>query len=429
MDISPVLFVGIVLGLLLIGGAAGFVLGKAHASTQRPETIQEYSQLRADAAAANARAHRLEEENGELLERAQADHNVLQALSPLAQQLDVVNRQVQNLRELQATQRAEIREQIASVDRTQSELARETSALRTALTSTSARGTWGEVELRRVVEAAGMLPHVDFSAQLTTGKLSASGSASRPDLTVHLPGGAHIAVDAKVPLDAILREQTIAGSSTEALAQRSELRLQHAKALRGHVNALAKRNYPADFPGSPQFTIMFVPAESILSQALAADGTLLEDALRAGVTPTTPSSLLALLRAVATVWASSRVTEEAQNIVALGTTLVERLNVVAGHLDSLGSSLRSSVRHYNKVIGSLESRVLVTAREFESIDTPLRTLQPLNSDDAQIRQLSSAELSPSSGTSGSSAAAGPSAMTDPSSPGLYEADRDARPLP
>ena len=392
MDISPVLFVVIVFVCLAVGGAIGYVLGHSSGLGSAPGMAQELARLQAGEAAASARAERLEEENNALIDRARSDQEMLRTFAPLAHQLETMDRRVQGLHEVQIAQRAELHEQMTSVGRTQEDLARETSALRTALTSTSARGTWGEVELRRIVEAAGMLPHVDFSIQQSTGQISEVGSSSRPDLTIHLPGGSHLAVDAKVPLTAILKAQEVDGHDHVSIARRSALLDDHAKALRGHINALAKRNYPADFPGSPQITVMFLPAESLLSEALNADATLLEDSLRLGVTPTSPSSLLALLRAISTVWSSTQVTEEAQEIVALGRTLVERLGVVAGHLDSLGNSLRSSVKNYNKVVGSLESRVLVTARDFESLDVPLKNTHAIGTDEAQVRHIMAAEL-------------------------------------
>lgn len=177
-------------------------------------------------------------------------------------------------------------------------------------------------------------------------------------------------------------------------ALKAELMSEHAKAMRAHINELAKRDYPAQFPGSPQFTVMFLPAESLLSEALAADAALLEDALRLGITPTSPSSLLALLRAVATIWASAQVTEEAQEIMYLGRTLVQRLNTVASHLDSLGSSLQRSVTAYNRTVASIESRLLVTARSFESIDSPLATPKEVSSEKGQVRHFTSGLLSP-----------------------------------
>ena len=396
MNISIPVFLLLAFVLVALGMAVGYFFAQVKMARAPHHEAQELAQIQSHAAAAAARAERLEEENNALIDRARADQDILRALAPLAQQLDTMSRRVQGLQETQVTQRAELQEQLGQANRTQRELARETSSLRTALTSNSTRGTWGEIELRRIVEAAGMIPHVDFSLQQSTGQVSESGSASRPDLTMHLPGGFHIAVDAKVPLSAMLRAQDLTGQDAASRRARAELMSEHAKAMRAHINELAKRDYPAQFPGSPQFTVMFLPAESLLSEALATDATLLEDALRMGITPTSPSSLLALLRAVATVWASAHVTEEAQEIMYLGRTLVQRLNTVASHLDSLGASLQRSVAAYNRTVASIESRLLVTARSFESIDSPLVVPKEVSSEKGQVRRFTSGLLSPES---------------------------------
>jgi DNA recombination protein RmuC len=223
------------------------------------EHTRELSELQAREAAAQARAERLAEENNGLVSRSRADNDIMRAIAPLGRHLEAMEHRVQVMQETQAAQRAELHEQLEANGRGQRELAQETSSLRSVLISTSARGTWGEVELRRVVEAAGMLAHVDFSEQMSTGAVTNSASASRPDLTIHLPGGAHIAVDAKVPLSAILRAQDISGEGAREQAERERLLKEHAKALRAHITTLAKRNYPAEFPGSPQITVMFLP--------------------------------------------------------------------------------------------------------------------------------------------------------------------------
>jgi len=392
MNISVSVFVFALVLCLVLGGLLGYFFAQSRALRSPARNAQELAAVQSTAAAATARAERLTEENNSLIDRAKSDQDILRALAPLAQQLDSMNRRVQGMQETQAAQRSQLYEQLDSAAITQRELAKETHSLRTALTSNSARGTWGEVELRRIVEAAGMLPHVDFSEQQATSQVSTAGSASRPDVTVHLPGGFHLAIDAKVPLSALLRAQDITGEDSAARAARDGLLKEHAKAVRSHINELAKRNYPADFHGSPYLTVMFMPAESLLSEALKADPALLEDALAAGIAPTSPSSLLALLRSVATVWSSAKVTEEAQEIMMLGRTLVSRLNTVAAHLDSLGTSLQRSVAAYNKTVASIESRLLVTARSFESIDAPLATPQELSSEKAQVRQFTAGGL-------------------------------------
>ncbi|MGO1591860.1 MAG: DNA recombination protein RmuC [Ancrocorticia sp.] len=392
MDISAPLLVILLVAALALGCGLGYFFAQARAARAPGQEAHELAALQASAAAATARAGRLEEENNALIDRAKSDQDIMRALAPLAQQLDTMNRRVQGMQETQTAQSSQLHEQLNSAAVTQRELATETHSLRTALTSNSARGTWGEVELRRIVEAAGMLPHVDFSTQQKTSLVSTAGSDSRPDLTVHLPGGFHLAVDAKVPLSALLKAQDMTGEDQASRAARDKLLAEHAKAVRSHINELSKRNYPAEYPGSPNLTVMFMPAESLLSEALKADPSLLEDALGAGIAPTAPSSLLALLRSVATVWSSAKVTEEAQAIMGLGRTLVDRLNTVAGHLDSLGSALQRSVTAYNKTVGSIETRLLVTARAFESVDTSVAQPREIPSEKGQVRSFTAGEL-------------------------------------
>ena len=194
-------------------------------------------------------------------------------------------------------------------------------------------------------------------------------------------------------MDAYLEASAIGDRATGEEAERRErLLAAHARALRGHVDALAKRRYHDQLPGSPELVIMFVPSEGLLASALEADPTLLEHALRQGVAPTSPASLLALLRTTASIWSAEQVTAEARELLALGRTLYERLGVVAGHLTSLGRSLRSSVQHYNKVVGSVEQRLLVTARDFESLATKDLDVEPIATDDAQVRTFTAPEL-------------------------------------
>ena len=281
MDIS------IVLGALIAVGCACFALGFLSARVrsggavsgrelalvrqQLEEAQRDAGAARAQLAAAQARSDRLEEENNGLIARAKTDNDILRSLAPITQQLEVMEQRVRDVQVLQGEQRTEIRTQLSAAARTQEDLARATHALRGALSSTSARGMWGEVELRRVVEAAGMLPHVDFSEQVSAPAGGGRAAGSRPDMIIHLPGGAHLPLDAKVPLTAMLQAQAAPATTAEEIARRQDLLKQHAKAVRAHVNALAKRDYPALFPGSPRITIMFLPGESLLAEALRED--------------------------------------------------------------------------------------------------------------------------------------------------------------
>ncbi|GAA4421910.1 DNA recombination protein RmuC [Georgenia halophila] len=371
---------------LLVGATLGYTVALVRGGAGA-------ARLRADVAGAQARAERLAEEVDQLQDRARQDQDVLRALAPVQAALSQVGEHVAELEKERGQQFAVLTEQLHHARRTDAELQRATTQLESALRSTSARGQWGEVELRRVLEASGMMRHIDFTEQRSLGAGGSGGTGGRPDVVVHLPGERFLAVDAKVPMDAYLEAAALGDRAAGEDAERRErLLAAHAKALRGHVDALAKRSYHEQLPGAPELVIMFVPSEGLLSAALEADPTLLEHALRQGVAPTAPASLLALLRTVASVWSTDRITAEADELLELGRTLHDRLGVVAGHLGSLGRSLRSSVQHYNKTVASMEQRLLVTARDLESLGGSDIAVEPVSSDDAQVRTFTAPEL-------------------------------------
>lgn len=364
--------------LILIAAAVGLLLGyMAAVARTTPATVELRSQL----AAALARAELLEGTAADLRERAEADADVLRALAPVRATLDRVGTQVAELERERSTQYGALRQQLEQSRAQAEELRRATSGLESALRSTSARGHWGEVELRRVLEAAGMTRHVDFAEQVTLP------SGARPDVVVRLPGGRTVPVDAKVPLDAHLRAEALAAETPHAVEKISQLRRDHARAVRAHVDALAGRDYHAD----ADVTVMFLPAESLLSAALDADPTLLDHAFARGVVPASPTSLLALLRAIANIWIQHDLTDRAEELLQVGRTLYQRLGAFAGHMTTLGNSLASTVATYNKAVGSLESRLLVTAREFDSLEAPAE-VSGIDPDKAQVRRLTAPEL-------------------------------------
>ena len=266
----------------------------------------------------------------------------------------------------------------------------------------------------RVLEASGMMRHVDFSEQRTIGALvqrrggpagasgavgsvgSASGEGatgrSRPDIVVHLPGEGYLAVDAKAPMDSYLAATAVQGSGPEDEQRRSQLLEAHARALRGHVDQLAGRRYDRALGDSPELVVLFVPAEAVLSAALEADPALLEHALGRGVALASPVSLLTLLRTCATAWARTAVNDDARELLELGRTLYERLGTVAGHLDALGGALRRSVTAYNKAVGSMENRLLVTARSLETLGEQVDSPTLISADAAQVRTFTAPEL-------------------------------------
>jgi len=243
--------------------------------------------------------------------------------------------------------------------RTSELLTSQTTQLVTALRAPQVRGRWGELQLERVVELAGMVEHCDFSTQVSGVAERSDGTAVvRPDLVVRLAGGRRVVVDAKVPFLAYLEATEATGDAEHrALLQR------HAKALRAHVDALSAKTYWQAFDPCPEFVVLFVPGDPFLEAALTADPQLLEHAFAANVVIATPTTLIALLRTVAHSWRQESLSRDAVAIHALGRELYTRLATVGGHLDKLGSQLGRAVDSFNSTVSSMESRVLVTARK------------------------------------------------------------------
>ncbi len=238
-----------------------------------------------------------------------------------------------------------------------SDLRRETHALSTALRRPQVRGRWGELHLRRAVELAGLVDRCDFSEQVRL-----QDGALRPDLVIHLVGGRQVVVDAKVPLDAYLD-----ATSTDDEAERQAALQRHARQLRQHVDGLSSKQYWRSLPETPEFVVLFVPAESCLAAALETDGSLIEYAATRQIVLATPTTLIALLRTVSHGWSHEALADQAREIHRLGRDLHDRLGTLNGHLDSVGRSLNAAVGNYNQAVGSLESRVLVAARRFTEL--------------------------------------------------------------
>ena len=404
--------------LLLVGLVIGVVIGYLGALARRTTAHQsagdQVAELRAQAAQWQARAEELSSRTQVAEERAERDGSVLRALAPVRSQLEQVGARVESLEKQRAEQHAALAEQLRATALREQDLARSTACLEGALRSRSARGMWGEVELARVLEASGMMRHVDFSEQRTIGALvqrrrgpagppgsaasavSAAGEGaagrSRPDVVVHLPGDGYLAVDAKAPMDSYLAATAVQGAGDEDEERRRQLLEAHARALRGHVDQLAARRYDRALGDSPELVVLFVPAEAVLSAALEADPALLEHALGRGVALASPVSLLTLLRTCATAWARTAVNDDARELLELGRTLYERLGTVAGHLDALGGALRRSVTAYNKAVGSMENRLLVTARSLETLGEQVDSPTLISADAAQVHTFTAPEL-------------------------------------
>ncbi|MFC6286188.1 DNA recombination protein RmuC [Nocardioides sp. GCM10027113] len=242
-----------------------------------------------------------------------------------------------------------------------SDLQRETRSLSTALRRPQVRGRWGELHLRRAVELAGLVDRCDFSEQVRL-----EDGALRPDLVVHLVGDRQLVIDAKVPLDAYL-DATSTDDGPDDGAARADALQRHARQVRQHVDQLSSKQYWRALAHTPEFVVLFVPAESFLAAALEADPGLIEHAASRQVVLASPTTLIALLRTVAQGWSHEALADRAREIHRLGRDLHDRLGTLNGHLDQLGRSLNAAVGHYNTAVGSLESRVLVAARRFTEL--------------------------------------------------------------
>jgi DNA recombination protein RmuC len=314
------LFIGLAVGAL-VGALAGLLWSRSR---------------RADAPLVDA-----------LQERAAGDAVIREGLERLGDQL-------RDLGHDRATWQGQFSQQVADMRHTTDTLRRETQSLSTALRRPQVRGRWGEMHLRRAVELAGLVDRCDFTEQARL-----DDGALRPDLVVRLAGDKCVVVDAKVPLDAFLD-----ATGTDDEDTRDDHLARHARQLKNHVDALSAKRYWRALPESPEFVVLFVPGEAFLSAALEADRGLLEYAAQRQVILATPTTLIALLRTVAHGWSHEALADQAREVHRLGRELHERLATVSGHLDQVGRSLNATVGHYNQAVGSLESRVLVSARRF-----------------------------------------------------------------
>ena len=271
--------------------------------------------------------------------------------------LERLQDQMRDLEHNRVAWQAQLREQVTAMRTGTETLRRETQSLATALRKPQVRGRWGELHLRRAVELAGLVDRCDFTEQARL-----DDGARRPDVVVHLAGDRHVVVDAKVPLEAYLD-----ATATDDEDVRDAHLARHARQLRTHIDLLASKAYWRATSETPEFVVLFVPAESFLSAALEVDGSLLEHAAGRHVVVATPTTLIALLRTVAHGWSHQALTQQAHEIHRLGRELHGRLGTLVGHLDVVGRSLNGAVSAYNQAVGSLERRVLVSARRFADL--------------------------------------------------------------
>ncbi len=382
MGMDQVLTALIVATILAL--ALGFLLGWVLRSRTQPAgSGQEALVLR-------TQLEMLQQQNDALKGGQETENKILLALNPVAERLNDMQRVVAELEKQRSDQHGQITEQLRAAMQSDELLRSTTEGLASALRSNSMRGKWGEVQLRRVVEAAGLIERVDFDLQ---SSISSDAGLGKPDMVVHLPGGKNIAVDAKVPFTAYMEASTIPMTATgEEGARREKLLKDHVAAVRAHIDALGKKSYWDGLDASPELVICFIPSEALVSSALEADPGLMDHAFSKKVALASPVTLWSVLKTVAFSWQQDVLTEDAAKIFDVGRELLQRLGAMAGHVETLGRSLTSSVKNYNSFVGSLESRVFPSARKLTELGSASDLPETLESIESLPRGLSAAEM-------------------------------------
>ena len=322
------------------------------------------------------------EAKGELALKQQA---IREMVDPLKTTLEKYEKQIVELERKREKAYGGLHQYLENVAASQTELRKETGNLVQALRASHVRGKWGEMSLKRVVELAGRVEHCDFKTQES---LSTQDSRLRPDLIVYLPGGRKIVIDAKVPMDAYL--QAIEEPDEE---KKDQLMREHCRQLQRHISELGSKSYWEHLEGSPEFVALYIPLESLYSAALHYNPNLLEDSSRKRVIIATPTTLIALLKAIEYGWSQERLTQNAEQISTMGKELYDRLFKLAEHLSRLGSSLERAVQAYNETAGSFERRVFVQARRFKDLGVPAKQdLSEIHWIDRTPRRLEQTEL-------------------------------------
>jgi DNA recombination protein RmuC len=387
MDIALATLVGAVVGLVV-----GVVLGARGTGLLRRRQEAEFRALSSQAlAASNEQFLQLAVTRFGSLEdaserEARARERAVEGMvRPIDDRLGDLHEALVALDRQRANETSQLREMISQLRTTTETLHGETKVLATAMKDTRARGSWGELQLRRVVELAGLVEHCDFVTQVT---VAGDEGSLRPDVVVRLPQAKAVVVDAKVPMQAYLQ----AVETDDPDAERALLDA-HGRAVVAHVEALRSRDYSRHVEGSIDFVVMFVPGDAFLTAAYEARPTLFDDAIGRGVFLATPGTLIALLRAVAFGWRQERLAESSAEVARLGRELHQRVGTFAEHLARVGGAIDRAARSYNDAVGSLESRVLVTTRKLADHGVAAPTpLTPPATVDTAVRPLTAAEL-------------------------------------
>jgi DNA recombination protein RmuC len=355
------------LAALVVGIALGWFLANRGGNGQ--DSAEHRIALAASQEAVKRLEAQINEATRERLEREARDkeeNRLITELAPVKENLEKMSKVVADLQEERAKQVGEISTQIREVIQSNDKIRLEANQLSRALTSNSVRGVWGETQLRRLIELAGLLKHADFGEQVT---IKGGESSGRADVMIYLPGGKSLAIDSKVPFNKYQEASAISElADGEEGERRRNLIKEHVKAVKKHVDDLATREYWSGLDASPDFVIAFVPSESLLSAALDMDPTLLEYAFKKNVALASPVSVFSVLKTINYIWRQNADESQLRNMIRLGKELYERVGKVAELADKLGRSLTGAVKDYNQFVSSLEKRMLVTARKLNDLD-------------------------------------------------------------
>ena len=400
------LFIGLIIGILSGFGIAYFLLSSAHGKTKqqlarveakyeaelkaadeklklleeaRDNLKDSFKALSADALSKNNESFiKLAEENLKKYQQSAKDdlekrqQAINKTVEPVSQTLKTFSERVNKIEARRIESEGGIKKELEKLSEMHLRLDQSTNSLVKALRAPQVRGQWGEMHLRRTVEMAGMINYCDFEEQSSVE--TDEGQRQRPDMLIRLPNERKVVVDSKVPIAAYL--DALETDSPESQSERMQA---HARHLRTHIKDLSTKAYWSQFDNAPEFVVLFIPNEAIFSAALEEDPSLIELGVDNKVILATPTTLIALLKAVAYGWQQEAITREAKEIAALGREIYDRLSVVIGHFVKLGKSIDQSVGNYNKAMNSVDSRLMVTARKFESLESAsTETLPEIN---------------------------------------------------
>ena len=351
---------------LIIGAVFGIRYQKRKIVGSDPELGSKLAGL--EATEKELRAQLLKADQAAAIQANQQDqeNKVLVQLGPVKQQLQQMQDVVQRLERERTEQFSSISEQLRTAVETDENLRKQTQQLSQALSSNSLRGVWGETQLRKLVELAGLIKHADFSEQAT---ITTDTGMGRADMVINLPGGKSLAIDSKVPFSAYQEASAISELATgEEASRRDRLIKDHVAAVRKHIDDLGSKAYWTGLDSSPDFVICFLPSESLLSAALDSDPALMEYAFKKNVALSSPVSLFSVLKTINYIWRQNADESQVRSMIKLGRELYERVGKLATLTSDLGNKLTSTVKSYNAFVSSLESRMLVTARKLNDLD-------------------------------------------------------------